>query len=83
MLEVCAKVSLVLGFLKFAKRLLLKGTFSQVYRGIIKPYFHFCSSVWGSCGETRLLTFQKLQNRASRKVTSKAVMCLLMPCFIS
>ena len=31
-------------------------------------YFRYCSSVLGSCGETRLFTLQKLQNRAARIV---------------
>ena len=60
---VCAKVSRALGFLKYAKKLLPQETLSHIYRGIAEPYFRYCSSVWGSCGETKLPTLQKLQNR--------------------
>ena len=52
-----------LGFLKYDKKLLPQETLSHIYRGIAEPYFRYCSSVWGSCGETKLLTLQKLQNR--------------------
>ena len=47
-------------------------TLSHIYRGIVEPYFRYCSSVWGSCGETRFLTLQKLQNRAARIVTNSS-----------
>ena len=52
--------------------LLPQETLSHIYRGIVEPYFRYCSSVWGSCGETRLLTLQKLQNRAARIVTNSS-----------
>ena len=66
----CAKVSRALGFLKYAKKLLPQKTLSHIYRGIVEPYFRYCSSVWGSCGETKLLQLQKLQNRAARLATN-------------
>ena len=69
---VCTKVSRALGFLKYAKKLLPQETLSHIYRGIVEPYFRYCSSVWGSCGETRLLTLQKLQNLAARIVTNSS-----------
>ena len=67
---VCAKVSCAFGFLKYAKKLLPQETLSHIFRGIVEPHFRYCSSVWGSCGETKLLTLQKLQNRAARIVTN-------------
>ena len=67
---VCAKVSRALGILTYAKKLLPQETLSHIYRGKVEPYFRYCSSVWGSCGETRLLTLQKLQNRAATIVTN-------------
>ena len=69
---VCTKVSRALGFLKYAKKLLPQETLSHIYRDIVEPYFRYCRSVWGSCGETRLLTLQKLQNRAARIVTNSS-----------
>ena len=69
---VCAKVSRAVGFLKYAKKLLPQETLSHIYRGIVEPYFRYCSSVWRSCGETRLFTLQKLQSRAARIVTNSS-----------
>ena len=65
---VCAKVSRALGFLKYAKKFPPQETLNHIYRGIVEPHFRYCSSVWGSCGETKLLTLQKLQNRTARIV---------------
>ena len=67
-----SKISRSLGFLKYAKKLLPKHTLSQMYRGIVEPHFRYCCSVWGSCGESRLLMLQKLQNRAARMVTNSS-----------
>ena len=67
-----SKISRSLGFLKYAKKLLPKHTLSQMYRGIVEPHFRYCCSVWGSCGESRLLMLQKLQNRAARIVTNSS-----------
>ena len=58
---VCAIVSPALGFLQYAKKLLPQDTLCHIYRCIVESYFCYCSSVWGSCGETMLLTLQKLQ----------------------
>ena len=40
-----------------------------MYRGIVESHFCYCCSVWGGCGDSRLLMLQKLQNRAARLVT--------------
>ena len=61
---VCAKVSRALGF-----KSMLRNCYPRKLLAI-SPHFRYCSSVWGSCGETRLLTLQKLQNRAARIVTN-------------
>ena len=65
-----SRISRSLGFLKYAKKLLPKHTLCQMYRGIVEPHFRYCCSVWGSCGDSRLLMLQKLQNRAARIVTN-------------
>ena len=59
-----------LKFSNYAKKLLPQETLSRICRGIVEPYFRHCSSVWGNCGETKLPTLQKLQNRAARIVTN-------------
>ena len=67
-----AKVSRAIGFLKYAKKILPQETLSQIYSGVVEPHFRYCCSVWGSCGESRRLTLQKLQNRAARIVTNSS-----------
>ena len=65
----CSKVSrAAIGFLKSAKKFAPKETLIQTYRIIVEPHFRYCCSVWGSCGETRLMALQNLQNQAARIV---------------
>ena len=67
-----SKISRSFCFLKYAKKLLPKHTLCRMYRGIVEPHFRYCCSVWGSCGDSRLLMLQKLQNRAARIVTNSS-----------
>ena len=67
-----AKVSRAIRFLKYAKKILPQETLSQMYSGIVEAHFRYCCSVWGSCGESRRLILQKLQNRAARIVTNSS-----------
>ena len=60
--SVRTKVSRGIAFLKYSRKFLPRNTLSKMYRGIVEPHFRYCCSVWGSCGMTRLLTLQKLQN---------------------
>ena len=68
----CTKAYRALRFLKYAKKFLPKKTLSHIYRGIVEPYFRYFSSVLWSYEKTRLLTLQKLQNRAARIVTNSS-----------
>ena len=43
-----------------------------MHRGIVEPHFRYCCSAWGSCGDSRLLMLQKLQNPAARIVTNSS-----------
>ena len=67
-----SRISRSLGFLKYAMKLFPKHTLSQLYRGIVEPHFCYCCSVWGTCRDSSLLMLQKLQNRATRKVTNSS-----------
>ena len=69
---VCTKAYRALRFLKYAKKFLPQKTLSHIYRGIVEPYFRYFSSVLWSYEKTRLLTLQKLQNRAARIVTNSS-----------
>ena len=39
-----------------------------LYQTLIDPYFRYCSTVWGQCGETLKDKLQALQNRAARSI---------------
>ena len=39
-----------------------------MYLSIVEPHHSYCCSVWGCCGDNKLNTLQKLQNRAARIV---------------
>ena len=38
----------------------------------LRCVFHYCCSVWGCCGKTRIDNLQKLQNRAARLVSNSS-----------
>ena len=64
------KISRALGLLKYAKQFVQEETLRNMYLSIVEPHLSYCCSVWGCCGDTKLNTLQKLQNRAARIVTS-------------
>ena len=66
------KVSRALGMLKYSKKFLPTDLLSKMYRSLVEPHFRYCCSIWGCCGETKLQSLQKLQNRAARIVTNSA-----------
>ena len=70
--NVRTKVSRAIGFLKYCRKFLPRNTLSKIYRGIVKPHFRFCCSVWGCCGVVKVQTLQKLQNRADKIVTKSS-----------
>ena len=37
----------------------------------METYFSFCSSVWECCGETKITSLQRLQNRVARIIANK------------
>ena len=74
----CSKVSRAIGFLKLAKKFIPKESLTQMYRGIVEPYFRYCCSVWGSCGETRLRALQNCKI-GLQGLSPIAVMIHLLP----
>ena len=64
------KMSQTLGLLKYATQFVHESTLRNMYLSIVDPNLSYCWLVWGCCGDTRLNTLQKLQNRASGIVTN-------------
>ena len=63
------KISRALGLLKYAKKFVKEEMLRNMYLSIVEPHLSYCCSVWGCCGNTKVNTLQKLQNRAARIVT--------------
>ena len=42
-----------------------------MYSSIVELHLTYCYSVWGCCGDTKVNTLQKLQNRAAKIVKSR------------
>ena len=64
------QTSRAIGLLKYVRNCVQTGTLINLYRSIMEPHFSYCCSVWGSCGASKLDMLQKLQNKATRIVTS-------------
>ena len=56
--------------LKYARNFVQTDTLINLYRSIKEPHFRYCSSVWGSCGASKLDVLQNVQNKAARIVTN-------------
>ena len=67
--ETVKKISKVIGALKRVRPFISVKTALQIYHALIRPYFDYCSSVWGECSGTLCDKLQKLQNRAARVIT--------------
>ena len=65
------KVPRAIGLLKYAKNFLNIDIHCKMHGGLVEPYFSFCSSVWGCCGETKVKSLQRLRNRAARIIANK------------
>ena len=64
----CNKVKGNLGVLKDVKNCVPSQSLIMLYRTLVEPYFRYCSTTWGKCGQTLLDKLQTLQNRAARIV---------------
>ena len=68
--QVKAKALQALGLIKHANKFLPFSDLQKMYRGFVEPNFSYCCSIWGCCGESKLNSLQRIQNRAGRIVTN-------------
>ena len=66
------KIASGIGVLKRIRPFVPHKTLLFTYNSLVKPHFHYCNVVWGSCNKTLANKLQKLQNRAARALTSSA-----------
>ena len=67
--EIVNEISKTIGALKRVRPFVSVKTALQIYHALIRPYFDYCSSVWGKCSVTLCDKLQKLQNSAARVIT--------------
>lgn len=63
------KIASGIGAMKCVRHLVPPPTLHLIYQALIQPHFHYCCTVWATCGVTLQDKLQKLQNRATRVLT--------------
>ena len=63
------KISSGIGALKRIRPFISQNIAVQIYKGLIKPHFEYCSPVWHGINNKLSDKLQKLQNRAARAIT--------------
>ena len=67
---VCKKISSTLGLIKRISDFVPFYTLLNIFNGLVKPQFDYCSLVWDCCSTGLAEKLQKLQNRAARILLS-------------
>ena len=62
---VCKKISSALGLIKRIRDFVPFYTLLNIFNGLVKPQFDYCSLVWDCCSTGLAEKLQKLQNRAA------------------
>ena len=66
------KVASSIGALKRVRPFISMHTAIKIYKGLIRPYFDYCSVVWDGLSQQLCEKLQKLQNRAARVITKSS-----------
>ena len=66
--HISKKINKNIGVMKHIKSCVPKESLIMAYRTLVEPYFRYCNTVWGNCGQTLFNKLQALQNRAARVV---------------
>ena len=66
------KITFGIGAIKRIKPFVLPEILHYIYNALVVPHFDYCSIVWGNCGKMLSEKLQKLQNRATRILTSSS-----------
>ena len=67
--NIAKKISSGISALKRVRPFINRETAVKAYRGLVEPYFTYCSPVWDGIGLKLGEKLQKLQNRAARVMT--------------
>ena len=62
------KINRGIGIIRRVRQLIPEKALLLLYQTLIDPYFRYCSTVWGQCGETVKDKLQALQNRTATSI---------------
>ena len=62
------KINRGIGIIRRVRQFIPEKSLLLLHQTLIDPYFRYCSTVWGQCGETLKDKSQALQNRAARSI---------------
>ena len=65
---ISSKITRNIGIVKRIRHFISQESLLLLYDTLIEPYFRYCSTVWGQCGETQKDKLQTLQNKATRTI---------------
>ena len=68
--KLCKKIASTTGAIRRVKPFVPQSNILNTYNSLVQSHFDYCSLVGGNCGKTLSNKLQKLQNRASRVITS-------------
>ena len=63
------KVSAGIGAMRCIKNFVPVATLETVYKGLVQPYFEYCTSLRDTCGKFLKDKLQRVQSRAARVLT--------------
>ena len=63
---ICNKVSVGIGSTRRIKNFVPVATLETVYKGLVQPYFKYCSPLWDTCGKLLKDKLQRFQSPAVR-----------------
>ena len=66
---ICKKVSAGIRAMQRIKNFVPVATLETVYKGLVQPYFEYCTSLRDTCGKFLKDKLQRVQSRAARVLT--------------
>ena len=62
---ICKKVSAGIGAMRCIKNFVPVASLETVYKGLVQPYFEYCTPLWDTCGKLLNNKLQRFQSRAA------------------
>ena len=66
---ICKKIGAGIGAMRRVKNFVPVVTLEIVHKGLVQPYFEYCSPLWDTCGKLLKDKLQRNQSRAATVLT--------------